>query len=370
MDFFLGNKILNSFTKQDSVIKQLDQGWYELKSNYSGDEVFGNRIFRVMTDAQGFRVGDKYPQERKAVFLGDSFMFGIGVNYIDTIPGQFEKLSGISSLNGGVSSYSPTAYLYNYQKAANAGSLSRKHFVIIGIDVSDIQDEAVIWRDGPLHPVKRATEKSGSEYATLTVDTETGVSIRANYLSYLSKKLPLSYRIYVILQQKVISPKASLQTGRVQVDSNVPSSQVLNSARSASTWVDWEDLNDPKLNAYHPIGVEGGLSRIESKLKELTRLAQSRGGQVFIYTYPWPAQIFHNSKEKFAFNEWVEGMCLRIKCDGYIPVYEEFLRESLGESNWYSSFYIIGDVHFNSNGNRLVSEILYDWVGSLMSTGR
>ena len=77
-DFFLGNKILNSFTKQDSVMKQLDQGWYELKSNYSGDEVFGNLIFREITDAKGFRVGEKYPQKRKAVFLGDSFMHGVG----------------------------------------------------------------------------------------------------------------------------------------------------------------------------------------------------------------------------------------------------------------------------------------------------
>ena len=370
MDFFLGNKILNSFTKQDSVMKQLDQGWYELKSNYSGNEVFGNLIFREITDAKGFRVGEKYPQKRKAVFLGDSFMHGVGVNYAETIPGQFETLSGISSLNGGVPSYSPTAYLYNYQKAENANSLSREHLVIIGIDLSDIQDEAVIWRDGSHHPVKITNKKSGSEYATQIIDTETVVSIRATYLSYLSRKLPLSYRIYVILQQRIISPKAAEQTGRAQVDSNVPSNQVLNLTRSASTWVNWAYLNEPKLNAYYPLGVEGGLSRIESKLEELTRLAQSRGGQVFIFTYPWPAQIFYNSKEKFAFNKWVEGMCLRVKCDGYIPVYEEFLREALGKSNWYSSFYIIGDVHFNPNGNRLVSEILYEEIGSFISTGR
>lgn len=48
-------------------------------------------------------------------------------------------------LNGGVSSYSPTAYLYQYKKALKENSLTENHTIIIGIDISDVQDEASYW---------------------------------------------------------------------------------------------------------------------------------------------------------------------------------------------------------------------------------
>jgi hypothetical protein len=365
IDIFFGQKILNTLSQKQSVMKQLNQGWYELKSKYIGEERFGTTSFQEITNKDGFRVEVIDNRRKKALFLGDSFIHGVGVNYPRTIPGIFESISGIESLNGGVPSYSPTAYLYQYKKALAANSLKDEHLVIVGIDISDVQDEAAIWKDGSQHPIKRSNNKSGTDYTIQSVNKDKLSNPHRNFLNILIREFPLSYRIYSILRQSLFSQVDTQNVEKNSETKSIPPEDVLDLARSAHTWLDWSFLNTQSLDAYTPLGVEGGLSRIELKMQRLVQMVHRREGQVFLFTYPWPAQIAYRSKEKFSFNEWVKQMCSRVNCDGYVPVYEGVIEYAIANPNWYSNLYIYGDVHFKDSGNNLVAETLNDGISRL-----
>jgi hypothetical protein len=339
-----------------SATKPLDDGWYSLKENYRGVETFGNIRFDVMTDGNGFRVGESNHSEYEVLFLGDSFMHGVGVRYEETIPGIFENITSIPALNGGVASYSPLAYMFQYKKALYGRLLKPEHIVIIGIDISDIQDEAAIWKAGTEHPIKRKTDKTGQEYSQQQVLDDDSSNAWKQFKITVAKKLPLTYRTYALFRQLLIDK--SLDTENPKSNSltyNVPSS-IVGLARSSPSWVDWEYLNSKSLDAFLPLGVEGGLSQIEKSVSEIAKLAKKNGGQIVLFTYPWPAQIFHISDEKFAFNGWVSGLCRRIECLDYIPVYESVTAVALSDPTWYRKFYILGDVHFNALGNRFIAQ--------------
>src|SRR5262249_3496911 len=138
-----------------SIYLRHEDGWYTNKPELTSAPFgFGTTFYPVSTDANGFRIDPTQPPVRPAqvLFLGDSFTFGINGPWDDTFVGIFQRKSGMSVVNAGVPSYSPTPYLFQYRLAVAAGVLTKPHTVIVAIDVSDVQDEAAIWRDGEHHP--------------------------------------------------------------------------------------------------------------------------------------------------------------------------------------------------------------------------
>lgn len=358
IDLLFGSRILSGLSKQKSVMKPLENGWYSLKANYVGVESFGTTSFTEITDGNGFRIGNESKPPYGAIFLGDSFVHGVGVDYEDSIPGVFEEFTSISTLNGGVSSYSPSAYLNRYKQALERNLLSSQHTVYVGLDISDVQDEAAIWTDGDKHPIKRKNKKSGNEYSLQQIDSRFESTEVSGIKKSLSKKLPVTYHFYVLVRQQTSLQRPKTATHKEVKNNSSVSWNILNLVRSSHTWVDWKYLNAPELNAYTPLGVEGGLSRIEAKIRILNQIVHQNGGKMVVFTYPWPAQIYYESKEKFAFNTWVQSMCNRIGCDSYEPVYESVVEEAKFDANWYSTWYLLGDVHFNAFGNRYIGNEL------------
>jgi threonyl-tRNA synthetase len=161
---------------------QLNNGWYELKSNFIGKDQYGPNIFPVMTNDYGFRKGPNSPNggKHEFIFLGDSFTYGINGAWNETFVGIFEAQSGKMVLNAGVSSYSPSAYLFQYKKALKNGALSAKHTVIVALDISDVQDEAAFY--GPKIDVQ-IWSAIGREFtlATNQVDFNSGNKFKLTY---------------------------------------------------------------------------------------------------------------------------------------------------------------------------------------------
>ena len=257
-----------------------DHGWYELKSDFTGSDNWGDKIYPVKTDHFGFRMDDQQTvpsAKADVIFLGDSFTYGINGGWSETFVGMVEKQIGRRVVNAGVSSYSPTVYLHQYQKALDAKILMRGHAVFVGLDISDIQDEATRWVVGPTHPV-----------LLQPVQAKPSGEMR------LSEKI----KARMLFTRRIVGFLKNL-TGAQST------SPTFDMARAAFTWQDWKVLdNEPYPNGYAPRGVAGGIEHTSIQLKKLGKLANQQGARMYFLIYPWPTQIKYGTArmnwEKYA----------------------------------------------------------------------
>jgi hypothetical protein len=353
VDFIFGRQLLRNIqtyiiTNVTTDIEiQFDAGWYELKPNLASWAYWGVNKYIVYTDNNGFRRKSTYTEYKKGdvIFLGDSFTYGINGQWSDTFVGMYQNMTGRVTINAGVSSYSPTAYIYNYNKALSSKLLKPNHIVVVGLDISDVQDEAGVWIDGADHPRKRYKVE-------VAPNTE---AVQANTGKYqITSHLPMTATIYRFVRSFFVRP--------IVENNSSPNVKVFDQPRSAFTWEDWDKLNqfpaypDGAERGYAPLGVRGGLDKIETKLKELIALVLKEQSRVYVLIYPWPAQLYH--KDKFDWSLYVRDMCRRIGCGGVIDVIPQFRTKVLVDKEWYRDYFIFGDVHFNKAGNKIVADEL------------
>ena len=150
----------------------------------------------------------------------------------------------------------------------------------------------------------------------------------------------------------------------VEIDYMEP---ILNTSRSAFTWSSFNNLNiykategDNLTRGYLPLGVEGGLIKIEKNLRALKDLIDENKGKLIIFTYPWPAQIAY--ADKFNWINYVNNICIEISCNAFIDVIEEMREYSTENDNWYKELFINGDIHLNSFGNEFAAKKILDTV--------
>ena len=316
-----------------SILEQYPEGFYELKKNLRTVDSWGGVTYELRTDALGFRTSSDVstPERASAIFLGDSFTFGIAGPAEKQFPWIWAKRTGDKIVNAGVASYSPTVYLHQYKKALQANVLSDPHVVIVGLDLSDVQDESSYWRDGPSHP----TRTSAGQHAC---DGEL-------HSDFIIKHLKLTNAIIELCRRFVVSKLYAPQN-------------VLDRRRSAFTWDDWKMLDSStpcEGGGYLPLGVQGGLDRIAQQVKQIADVARSAGGRVFILIYPWPGLLTHT--ERFSWEGYVSRLCADVECQvvNAIPAFRKRKSES---RFWYSELYVRGDVHLSEEGNRLVADEL------------
>lgn len=315
---------------RQSLLEHFEDGWYELKKNFSTESSWGDKTFPVYTDEHGFRVGKKIDTKARIIFLGDSFTFaGVGPME-DTFVGMYQEATGIPVINAGVMSYSPTAYLHQYQKALRLEVLQPSHTVVVALDLSDAQDEASYWIDGPSHPIKRAESRVSDD------------SLGERPASVWAKKFKLSTGLAELVQ-------------RFALNYIRPPANVLDRRRSAVTWDTWEELDKTPAwvdGGYQPLGVAGGLSRVKEKIGEIADIARKHGSKVYVLVYPWPGQLTH--EEKFSWSDYAVDVCLSAECAGVIDTFPDFRNYAATHRSWYSDLFVNGDVHYNRTGNEII----------------
>jgi hypothetical protein len=354
VDLTVGEYIYVKILKLDLHVGQsYGRGWYELRKNFEGFYSWNGQKFKIFTDQYGYRVSNRLDSLRDLqrdkgdiIFLGDSFTFSGYLPYEESYVGIVQNSIDKTIINSGVYSYSPTAYIYKYQVALLNGLLSKPHLVVLALDISDVQDEAALRKDGPDHPISMKSSTINSSIDLL----------HENLDVFYENHLPLLKFTFKSLFQSV-QPKA------------FPGPQYIGDAfdlpRSAFTWVPWSKLDNDRVLinktegiGYAPLGVSGGIKKISEKLTQLKLLADANGGRLMILIYPWPAQIKYKENiydwSKFAIN-----LCNDIKCEGVIDATPEFYKLAQQNSDWYKKYFFYGDIHYNKNGNIvLANEIL------------
>ncbi|MBO8205104.1 hypothetical protein [Prochlorococcus marinus] len=319
-----------------------------MESDFSGESRYGKKYFHVKTDKNGFRINHLIDNQEnsqsilgdKIFFFGDSFTFGIGLDWEKSFVGILNKDFKINAVNAGVNSYSPTTYKYKLKSMIDQGLISKNQKIVIGLDISDVFDEATRWTEykgkpANIQEVKKLNKKNSTE------------SLRTNNLSFNNKNSTNFYTKYNFKLTHQIY--FGLETF---VKSFVDDIQVRNNDRSKFTHKDWELIDEKFL----PLGIEQGMKKIKNNLMEISKLSSKNNNELYLLIYPWPAQLAYESL--FDWPQYVEELCIEIACAGVINTFPDFLTYKKNSKSWQNELYIRGDMHFNQKGNFVLAEII------------
>jgi hypothetical protein len=150
---------------------------HSFAANFDGDDLWGGHRYHIRTNALGFKdaVNRDVPlrsDRRRILFIGDSFTEGVALPYEQTFVGRFAAaFPDVDVLNAGVSSYAPSVYFMKLKSLLDAGLQFDE--VIVYVDISDIQDEAIYYRYGPDGKLKWANfeKECPSPEATLVIES-------------------------------------------------------------------------------------------------------------------------------------------------------------------------------------------------------
>ncbi|QWE06955.1 hypothetical protein [Polynucleobacter sp. JS-JIR-5-A7] len=336
LDFIFSTSQLGNEKNKNNLVLH-PSGFYELKRNYDGFQIWGNNNYRLTTDARGRRIANSQNIsgcKENLYFIGDSFTYGINGPWDETFVGKFESLSKYCVVNLGVPSYSPTVYYYIYKKLIEELNGERHKFVL-AVDISDVQDEATRWASGG------SDSDEPREMNQQSIEKD---SLR----NLILQRFILTTRIIRYIKHQIFQIKGA----------GWPD-PFLN-PRSAFTWSKELQVLNNKFypEGYAPIGIENAKGKILNNLQKINSLASNKNGEFYLLIYPWPAQIkFKSSSTNW--EKFIGDACISMsKCAGLINLYPNFIEASRTDPNWYKNLFVEGDIHFNKEGNQIVANEL------------
>jgi len=352
---------------------------------------------------------DKDPQNfKRIVFLGDSFVEGLGYDFEETFVGLIEQSLNdgkrrVEVLNGGTSSFSPLLSYNRLRLFFDEGF--RADLLVLMPDYSDIQDDAL--RDVGFSPpdnrglrralgikhfpllrwlfnhsaIARAVSQNKFIYAAYKFANETmirWVSRREGTADVIRTSPRIDTKNSVLPndlkheRRKVLAEPLGIYTLRA-----LPLSQ-----QTRLRWM-WP---------YHPESLRGwadrGLRVVKHNLGRIINLAQSRNIPVLLVAYPHPILLYSQNsqdlKTRFA-KRFPELIALRKDYLGdlpqpqdnpYLQAITEVAQTSkvpfanlfpvfLSRGDWPDLF-IAGDIHFNRAGMTVVAKALLPQIQELI----
>ena len=343
-------KLRDTISNRNLLIISDNFGWYDLGPYFEGESRYGRKYFFVKTDKNGFRINHKENKKKleksifddQIFFIGDSFTFGIGLNWEDTFVGILNKEFNIKAINAGVSSYSPTVYNYKIRNLINKGLIKSNQKIVIGLDISDVFDEATRWTKYKGKPADIKTVQKFKKLSLKDKVNDEKISrnnekiIQSNF--YNTNNFKLTYQIYYGIENFV--------------KNFIDDIQVRNNDRSKFTHKNWSLIEDK----FAPLGVESGLEKIRENLMEISQFVYDNNNDLYLLIYPWPAQLAY--KNSFNWEQYTNKLCIEINCAGVINSFPIFKNYKENRRNWQQEIYIKGDMHFNKKGNQILAEII------------
>ena len=309
--------------------------------------VWGDRHYRVYTNSLGFKdstareINTVSEKPLRVLFIGDSFTEGVGLPWNQTFVGLFAShFPEVEVLNGGVVGYSPSIYLRQVELLLSQGLTVNN--VIIYIDISDVQDEAlckfdqlgnVVDADFVVNPLARVGDPP------VTIQWPGPPS--PTYQTLWERSLWSDFKLTRYVDRQAAS---LFSNNRRSLD---PDRLV------KSMWT-IEGVELPY--GYGSLGVTGAIEKELRSMDELARLLRDRGIKFSLAVYPWPDQMQYDvveSKEVTIWRQW----CEHNGCEKFINHFPDFFALK-NHADWRTLIYLPHDVHFNQLGNRLITKRL------------
>ena len=301
--------------------------------------------FKVITNSLGFRDSRirkiDLKKKNRIVFIGDSFTFGVLLDYEFTVPGLADiyfKEKGIEVLNAGVSSYSPSIY-YNKIKFFIEQGLKFSHIVVF-IDISDIEDEAVVYVTD--EQTKSVKSNPQSKIQMLNQNN----TLKSKFKEFLKSKFNISYTLLRYIDYNFLDLIRNLifnnRTEETYID---------NIASEKFTRDKW--TIDENVRKKYDLGIQKSIYNM-SLLKNLLDENQAK---LTIVVYPWFSQIYHNDLESIQVKIWEEFS--KKNGNQFINLFPFFINNehnNLPIQKKILKNFIPFDVHWNQNGSKIVFE--------------
>ena len=324
----------NTFLNYKNCFKY-EEYYYELKKNCKESYRFKKTfpIVETITDDMGLRTGSKSPlknKESKNLFIfGDSFTYGVGLEYEKTYVGLIEnKMNKYNIFNFGVGSYSPSVYLYKLKKTLKKNIIPDK--ILIFLDLTDVLDEANRW-------------DYNKDSNTIKLKTN-GV-----YRKSLEKEKFLK-RNFKVLTNLSSYFNFHLRTLRDKVKINIKDERKIKTSIQGSFTYTEPELLDKRF--WKSGTFTSGIAKLEDRLKEISNISKKINSDFYVVIYPW-AETLEFGQENFNWSEFVKSICIKNQCKviDAIPEFQLYKNQNV---NWSNELYFLNDEHFNEKGASLL----------------
>ena len=315
-----------------------------LVANVATTGGWGPRQHPIHTNSLGFKDASVrevplHTTGPRVVVIGDSFTEGIGVAYPDTFVGRIDaqlRPAGIDVLNAAVASYSPTIYYRKTRHLLEDAGLRFDELVVF-IDISDIQDEALYYEldakgnvvDRPQSPVHQAPTLDRIE------------QVPARPLRAVLKQNSIILRVADRLKDRLF-PKPE----------NADAPALVEGFMAGDPRGSWT-VDD---TAYEEFGRDG-LEAARASMDALLALVREHDIGLSVVVYPWPDQILARDDGERHAAFW-SAWCAENELP-FVDLFPLFLN---GEDPVATlrQYYIPGDIHWNEAGHARVATAFLD----------
>ena len=312
--------------------------------------------FKVITNSLGFRDSKvreiDLKKKNRLVFIGDSFTYGVLLDYEYTVPGLADiyfREKEIEVLNAGVSSYSPSIYYYKTKFFIEQG-LKFSHLVVF-IDISDIEDEAIIY----VEDKQNKLVKTNPEYVITTPQRLVQKSeVNKNSENTIKEFLKLNFNsTYTFL--KYIDDNF--------VEQNFFKNKILYLFKKKKIEFIEEFVSEKYIRERWTIDenvrkkYDLGIQKSIYYMGLLKNLLDENEVKLTIVVYPGIPQIYHNDLESIQVKIWEEFS--RKNSNQFINLFPVFINnenQDLTVQDKILKNFISYDIHWNKNGSKIVFE--------------
>ena len=349
MDIVFSNTIIQDIIKKDCLrytkytSNEKNYYSYDLEKNCKAYETKKTmKTYKVFTDNNGFRVsgenkGNKKDKNNSVIFLGDSFTYGIGLNYEDTIVGILEsKNINYDVFNLGVPGYSPSILKYRLQEILKAGYKPKKIFYLM--DLTDVHDEANRWT--------KIFEAKNPVILDIAIHKEI-------------EKVFTFKKNFKMTRLLIYNLNKSFRNLRKEI--NKKSFEEADKTIGKTQWGSFTHLPYEKLDKefWSPNDFNSGINNIKTNVKLISNMASEIKSDFYIVVYPW-AETLEYGEKYFNWQNFSQELCVFSNCTKLINAFSKFLKIKENFTYWKKEIYFLQDIHLNAKGNRILAEIIYE----------
>ena len=346
IDYLLGKKILNLLdgylvkTEFYGRLLRMDNPIYHHgfmpNVNYKNNTGFEGK-FIICTNNHGFRDSCNKKNVNKNFdigFMGDSFVEGYSVNFEESFVGIFsENRKNLKIANLGVSSYSPKIFYSKLNYLLSEGFKFKE--IIFFIDISDLYDDNVNYKLNENLTISEIDFKNK------------GLKRR----KFLRTNFPLTnFYMYVLKKNRQLK----------NLKDEVPKKNVTpifnDKVNFKAEWTYYNQTNHPE----YIDSIEESQQNLINIMNEIYIMLKKNNIQMSVAVYPWPHQLKNDNENSKHVIMW-ERFC-KTRCNNFINYFPFFFKEKEKNSflEVYRKYYFWNDIHFNVEGNKVISRKLLE----------
>ena len=122
------------------------------------------------------------------------------------------------------------------------------------------------------------------------------------------------------------------------------------------TYTPYENLDK---NFWSKNNYKVGINNIMTNVKSISDEAKKINSEFYIVIYPWPDTLEYGEKY-FNWQQFASDLCEFSNCTKLINAFPEFNEIKNKYTHWKKEIYILQDLHLNSRGHDLLSELIYE----------